>query len=327
MKSVSIIGTGSYTPKRVLTNFDLEKMVETSDEWIFTRTGIRERRIADQDEATSDMAYQASLVALDDAKVTPGELDLLVVATVTPDTPFPATACHLQRHLGAWQAAAFDLSAACSGFLYGLSVAEQYLLTGRYRTILVVGAEVLSRIIDWKDRNTCVLFADGAGATVLRASDDPSRGILSTHLHADGGMADHLIIHGGGSRMPMSEEVLRNRLNYIQMRGNETFKVAVRTMSKAALEVLDYHGYQPTDVDLFIPHQANSRIIDAIAKRLSIPREKVFINLDRLGNTSAASIPIALDEARRSGRINRDDLVLLVGMGAGLTWGSTLIRW
>jgi 3-oxoacyl-[acyl-carrier-protein] synthase-3 len=190
-----------------------------------------------------------------------------------------------------------------------------------------VGAEVLSRITDWKDRNTCVLFADGAGATVLRASDDPSRGILSTHLHADGSMADHLIIHGGGSRMPLNEEVLRNRLNYIQMRGNETFKVAVRTMSRAALEVLDHHGYKPNDVDLFIPHQANSRIIDAIAKRLGIPREKVFINLDRLGNTSAASIPIALDEARRAGRVNRDDLVLLVGMGAGLTWASTLIRW
>ncbi|MEE8219321.1 MAG: beta-ketoacyl-ACP synthase III [bacterium] len=327
MQGVHIIGTGSYVPKRVLTNFDLEQMVDTSDEWILSRTGIRERCLADKDEAASDMAYQASLVALDDAKVPPGEVDLLVVATVTPDTPFPSTACHLQRHLGASRAAAFDIGAACTGFVYGLSVAEQYLRTGRYRTILVVGVEVLSRIIDWTDRNTCVLFGDGAGAAVLQASEDTSRGLLATFLHADGGMADHLIMYGGGSRHPISEEVLHRRLHFLRMRGNETFKVAVRTMIKASLEALDQHGYRVEDVDLFIPHQANGRIVEAVSRRLGIPDEKVFVNIERYGNTSAASIPMALDEALRSGRVKEGDLVLLVGVGAGLTWGSALFRW
>jgi 3-oxoacyl-[acyl-carrier-protein] synthase-3 len=327
VQGVSIIGTGSYLPKRVMTNFDLEDLVDTSNEWIVSRTGIHERHLADQDEAASDMAYQASLVALDDAKVPPGELDLLVVATVTPDTPFPSTACHLQRHLGAWQAAAFDVGAACTGFVYGLSVAEQYLRTGRYRTILVVGTEVLSRIIDWTDRNTCVLFGDGAGAAVLQASEDTDRGLLATYLHADGSLAEHLIMCGGGSRHPISEDVITRRLNFLQMRGNETFKVAVRTMSKAARDALDKHGYRAEDVDLFIPHQANRRIVEAVCKRLGVPEEKVCINIERFGNTSAASIPIALDEARRSGRIKDGDLVLLIGVGAGLTWGSALFRW
>lgn len=327
MHGVHIIGTGSYVPKRVLTNFDLEQMVDTSNEWILSRTGIRERCLADQDEAASDMAYQASLVALDDAKVPPGEVDLLVVATVTPDTPFPSTACHLQSHLGASGAAAFDIGAACTGFVYGLSVAEQYLRTGRHRTILVVGVEVLSRIVDWTDRNTCVLFGDGAGAAVLQASEDTSRGLLATFLHADGSMADHLIMYGGGSRHPISEEVLHRRLHFLRMRGNETFKVAVRTMIKASLEALDQHGYRIEDVDLFIPHQANGRIVEAVSRRLGIPDEKVFVNIERYGNTSAASIPMALDEALRSGRIKEGDLVLLVGVGAGLTWGSALFRW
>ena len=327
MQGVHIIGTGSYVPKRVLTNFDLEQMVDTSDEWILSRTGIRERCLADKDEAASDMAYQASLVALDDAKVPPGEVDLLVVATVTPDTPFPSTACHLQRHLGASRAAAFDIGAACTGFVYGLSVAEQYLRTGRYRTILVVGVEVLSRIVDWTDRNTCVLFGDGAGAAVLQASEDASRGLLATLLHADGSLADHLIMYGGGSRHPISEEVLHRRLHFLRMRGNETFKIAVRTMIKASLEALDQHGYRVEDVDLFIPHQANGRIVEAVSRRLGIPDEKVFVNIERYGNTSAASIPMALDEALRSGRVKDGDLVLLVGVGAGLTWGSALFRW
>lgn len=327
MQGVHIIGTGSYVPKRVLTNFDLEQMVDTSDEWILSRTGIRERCLADKDEAASDMAYQASLMALDDAKVPPGEVDLLVVATVTPDTPFPSTACHLQRHLGASRAAAFDIGAACTGFVYGLSVAEQYLRTGRYRTILVVGVEVLSRIVDWTDRNTCVLFGDGAGAAVLQASEDASRGLLATLLHADGSLADHLIMYGGGSRHPISEEVLHRRLHFLRMRGNETFKIAVRTMIKASLEALDQHGYRVEDVDLFIPHQANGRIVEAVSRRLGIPDEKVFVNIERYGNTSAASIPMALDEALRSGRVKDGDLVLLVGVGAGLTWGSALFRW
>ncbi|MDV2503313.1 MAG: beta-ketoacyl-ACP synthase III [bacterium] len=327
MQGVHIIGTGSYVPKRVLTNFDLEQMVDTSDEWILSRTGIQERRLADKDEAASDMAYQASLMALDDAKVPPGEVDLLVVATVTPDTPFPSTACHLQRHLGASRAAAFDIGAACTGFVYGLSVAEQYLRTGRYRTILVVGVEVLSRIVDWTDRNTCVLFGDGAGAAVLQASEDASRGLLATLLHADGSLADHLIMYGGGSRHPISEEVLHRRLHFLRMRGNETFKIAVRTMIKASLEALDQHGYRVEDVDLFIPHQANGRIVEAVSRRLGIPDEKVFVNIERYGNTSAASIPMALDEALRSGRVKDGDLVLLVGVGAGLTWGSALFRW
>ncbi len=327
MHGVHIIGTGSYVPKRVLTNFDLEQMVDTSDEWILSRTGIRERCLADKDEAASDMAYQASLVALDDAKVPPGEVDLLVVATVTPDTPFPSTACHLQRHLGASRAAAFDIGAACTGFVYGLSVAEQYLRTGRYRTILVVGVEVLSRIVDWTDRNTCVLFGDGAGAAVLQASEDTSRGLLATFLHADGSLTDHLIMYGGGSRHPISEEVLHRRLHFLRMRGNETFKIAVRTMIKASFEALDQHGYRVEDVDLFIPHQANGRIVEAVSRRLGIPDEKVFVNIERYGNTSAASIPMALDEALRSGRVKDGDLVLLVGVGAGLTWGSALFRW
>lgn len=327
MKGVHIIGTGSYVPKQVLTNQDLERMVETSDEWIRARTGIKERRLADQDEAVSDLAYQASLIALDEADVAPGELDLVVVATVTPDTPLPAAACHLQHRLGARRAAAFDLNAACSGFIYALSVAEQFLRTGRYETILVVGAEILSRITDWSDRNTCVLFGDGAGAVVLQASPDAGRGIISNHLYSDGGMADYLIVPGGGSRMPMTEEVMEERLNCIHMRGNETYKVAVRAMSDVALEALEANGFSPDDVDYLIPHQANKRIVDAVGRRLGIPKERVWVNIERFGNTSAASIPIALDESRRAGRIGDGDLVLLVSMGAGLTWGSTLIRW
>lgn len=327
MKGVHIIGTGSYIPKQVLTNYDLEQMVETSDEWIMARTGIRERRLADQDEAASDLAYQAALIALNDADVTPRDLDLLVVATVTPDTPLPATACHLQHQLGAWGAAAFDVNAACSGFIYSLSVAEQFLRTGRYGTILVVGTEILSRITDWTDRNTCILFGDGAGAVVLRAAEDGTRGILSNHLHSDGSLADYLIVPGGGSRMALSEEILSQRLNCIQMKGNETFRVAVRSMSEVALEALDHNGFSPSDVDLFIPHQANRRIVEAVGKRLGIPEDRVFINIDRVGNTSAASIPIGLDEARRAGKVIEGDLILLVSMGAGLTWGSTLIRW
>lgn len=327
MKGVQIIGTGSYVPKQVLTNLELERMVDTSDEWILGRTGIRERRLADQEEATSDLAYQASLIALNDADVAPGELDLLVVATVTPDTPLPSAACHLQERLGAARAAAFDINAACSGFIFALSVAEQFLRTGRFETILVVGSEVLSRITNWADRNTCVLFGDGAGAAVLKASADRTKGILSNHLHSDGGLADYLIVRGGGSRMPHSEETLGTEVNFIEMRGNETFKVAVRSMYEVALEALEFNGYSPSDVDLLVPHQANKRIVEAVGKRLGIPGDKVFINIDRVGNTSAASIPIALDESRRSGRINEGDLVLLVGMGAGLTWGSTLIRW
>lgn len=327
MKGVHIVGTGSYVPKQVLTNCDLEQMVETSDEWIMARTGIRERRLADQDEAASDLAYQAALIALNDAALTAKDLDLLVVATVTPDTLLPSTACHLQYQLGAPQAAAFDVNAACSGFIYSLSVAEQFLRTGRYGTILVVGTEVLSRITDWTDRNTCVLFGDGAGAVVLRAAEDGTRGILSNHLYSDGSLADYLIVPGGGSRMPLTEEVLSKRLNCIQMRGNETYKVAVRTMTEVALEALAHNEFGPADVDLFIPHQANRRIVEAVGKRLGIPKERVFINIDRVGNTSAASIPIALDEVKRAGRVNEGDLVLLVSMGAGLTWGSTLIRW
>ncbi len=327
MKGVHIIGTGSYVPKRVVTNAELQGMVETTDKWITARTGIRERRLAGEDEAASDLAYQAALIALNDAGISPEELDLVVVATVTPDTPLPAAACHLQHRLGAKRAAAFDVNAACSGFIYGLSVAEQYLRTGRYETILVVGTEVLSRITDWTDRNTCILFGDGAGAVVLGAGEDTERGILSNHLHSDGSLADYLIVHGGGSRLPQSEEVLAERLNYIQMRGNETFKVAVRAMIEVALEALEQNGYGPSDVDLFIPHQANRRIVEAVGKRLGIPKERVVINIDRLGNTSAASIPIALDESLKAGRLAAGDLVLLVSMGAGLTWGSSLIRW
>jgi 3-oxoacyl-[acyl-carrier-protein] synthase III len=320
-----IVGTGSYAPARVLTNEDLERMVATSDEWIRERTGIRERRIAAAGEACSDLAVQAGRRALAAAGLAATDLDLILVATCTGDYPLPATACLVQHQLGATKAAACDLSAACCGFVYALSVADAYVKSGM-RHVLVIGSEVMSALTDWTDRNTCVLFGDGAGAVVVGASGG-ERGILSTHLGSDGTLCELIMVPGGGSRTPPSEKVITERLQYIKMKGNETFKVAVRTLEEVARAALSANDLRVEDVDLYVPHQANVRILKAVIERLGLPVEKVLLNLDRYGNTSAASIPIALDEAVREGRIKDGSLVMLGAFGAGLTWASAIIRW
>lgn len=320
-----IAGTGSYAPARVLTNADLERMVATSDEWIRERTGIRERRIAATGEACSDLAVQAGKRALIAAGLAATDLDLILVATCTGDYPLPATACLVQHQLGATKAAACDLSAACCGFVYALSVADAYVKNGM-RYVLVIGSEVMSAITDWTDRNTCVLFGDGAGAVVVSARDG-ERGILSTDLRSDGTLCELITVPGGGSRTPPSEKVISERLQYIKMKGNETFKVAVRTLEEIARATLSANGLRVEDLDLYVPHQANVRILKAVIERLGLPIEKVLLNLDRYGNTSAASIPIALDEAVREGRIKDGSLVMLGAFGAGLTWASAIIRW
>ena len=321
-----ITGTGSYVPEQVVTNQDIEKRVDTSDHWIRERTGIRERRVASGEEAASDLAVAAAHRALEMARVEPAQLDMIIVATGTPDMLFPSTACLLQNRLSANRAFAFDLSAACSGFLYALSVGDQYIRSGTAQTVLIVGSEVMSALIDWTDRNTCILFGDGAGAVVLQ-SRETERGILSSHLHADGSLWNLICVPGGGSRIPPSKEMLDQGQQYLKMKGSETFKVAVKTMEAAAREALEAHHFTTDDLDLLIPHQANLRIIQAVAKRLGIPPEKVFVNIERYGNTSAASIPIALDEAVRGGRIQEGNLILLGAFGGGLTWGSALVRW
>ncbi|MFZ3014081.1 MAG: beta-ketoacyl-ACP synthase III [Nitrospira sp.] len=320
-----IAGIGSYVPARVLTNADLERMVATSDEWIRERTGIRERRIAATGEACSDLAVQAGKRALTAAGLAATDLDMILVATCTGDYPLPATACLVQYQLGATKAAACDLSAACCGFVYALSVADAYIKTGM-RHVLVIGSEVMSAITDWTDRNTCVLFGDGAGAAVVSASDG-ERGILSTHLRSDGTLCELIMVPGGGSRTPPSEKVIDERLQYIKMKGNETFKVAVRSLEEIARSTLAANHLRVEDIDLYVPHQANIRILKAVMERLSLPIEKVMLNVDRYGNTSAASIPIALDEAVREGRIKDGSLVMLGAFGAGLTWASAVIRW
>lgn len=328
MIQAKIIGTGSYAPKKILTNHDLEKMVDTSDEWIKTRTGISERRIADKNEACSDLAIKASKKALKQAKIKPKDLDLILVATATPDMLFPSTACMVQLGIGAKNAFACDISAACSGFIYGLSIAEQYIKSGRYQTVLLVGSEIFSRIVNWEDRSTCVLFGDGAGAVVIQAEKvRKNEGILSTHLHSDGHYYDLLLVPGGGSRLPISKKMINEKKQFIKMKGNETFKVAVRFMVSATKEAINHNGFTMEDIKLVIPHQANKRIIDAVAKKLNLPREKVFMNLMKYGNTSAASIPIALDEAVLEKRIKKGDIVLLTAFGAGFTWGSAIIKW
>ncbi len=326
MARTKIIGTGSAVPAKLLTNNDLEKMVETSDEWITTRTGIKTRHIAGADEYTSTLATRAAENALAMAGVAPEELDMIVVATVTPDFPFPATSCLVQNNLKASKAVAFDVSAACSGFLYGLTLVDQCIKTGTVRKALVVGAEVLSRIVDWSDRNTCCLFGDGAGAVVVEARAG-EEGILSSHIHSDGSYWELLHQPGCGSRNTCSQKTLDERLVYITMQGNEVFKLAVRAMEEVAQEALAANGLATTDIDLFISHQANRRIIDAIGKRLGLAEEQVYVNLERYGNTSSASIPIALDEANRAGRIKGGDIVLFDAFGGGLTWGATLLRW
>jgi 3-oxoacyl-[acyl-carrier-protein] synthase-3 len=325
-KNAHILGTGSYVPANVVTNFDLEAMVDTSDEWIVERTGIRERRFANRETAASDVALEASRIALDAAGTNPEELDLIILGTVTPDYVFPATACVLQDLLGARNAAAFDLSAGCSGLLYGMNVATQFIETGKYRKILCVGVETLSKILDMTDRNTCVLFGDGAGSVVL-GEESKGAAVLSTYMKSDGNLVDMLYMPGGGSRNPASHETIDARMHYIKMEGREVFKVAVRMMVEASETVLNEAGFSGEDVDVLIPHQANMRIMEAVAKRIHVPKGKVYVNLDKYGNTSAASIGLALDEAVRNGTIKPGHLVLLVSFGAGFTWAGTLLRW
>ena len=321
-----ITGTGSAVPEKILTNFDLERIVDTSDEWIITRTGIRERRIAAEGEYTSGFATGAARNALAMAGIEPAEIDLIITATVTPDFPFPATACLVQDNLKALNAVAFDISAACSGFIYGLSIADKFIRTGSARKVLVIGAEVLTRIVDWTDRNTCCLFGDGAGAAVLEAVEGES-GILSTHIHSDGTYWELLNQPGAGNRNPVCQKTLDEKLAYITMQGNEVFKLAVRAMDEVAHEALSANSLTTGDIDLFIPHQANRRIIDAIGKRMGLTDQQLFVNLERYGNTSSASIPLALDEANRSGRIKTGDILLFDAFGGGLTWGAALVRW
>jgi 3-oxoacyl-[acyl-carrier-protein] synthase III len=320
-----ITGTGSYLPSKVLTNVDLERMVATSDEWIRERTGIRERRLAGAGEGCSDLAVQAGKRALDAAGLVATEVDMILLATCTGDYPLPATACLVQHQLGATRAGACDVSAACCGFVYALSIADAYVKTGM-RHVLVVGSEVMSAITDWTDRNTCILFGDGAGAAVVSASEG-TRGILSTHLRSDGNLCELIAVPGGGSRMPPCDKVIAERLHFIKMKGNETFKVAVRTLEEIARETLTANHLTVDDLDLYVPHQANVRILKAVVERLGLPPNKVMLNLDCYGNTSAASIPIALDEAVRGGRIKEGSLVMLGAFGAGLTWASALVRW
>jgi 3-oxoacyl-[acyl-carrier-protein] synthase-3 len=325
-KPVRIVGTGSAVPDRVLTNADLEKMVDTSDEWIVTRTGIRERRIAEPGMVATDLGLPAAQRALENAGLGPEDLDAIICATVTPDQVFPAMGCTLQARLGAKRAFAFDVSAACSGFLYSMGVAQALIASEQAETVLVVGAELLSRVTNWTDRTTCILLADGAGAAVFRPGDEKHR-ILSVRLGADGTYGSLIEMPAGGSRIPASEESVRNHLHTVHMKGNEVFKLGVRGMAEACIQVLDGEGYTPQDVNLLVPHQANLRIIEAMAKRLEVPMERVFTNIQKYGNTSAASVPLALDEARRAGRLTEGDLVLMVVFGGGLTWGAALVRW
>jgi 3-oxoacyl-[acyl-carrier-protein] synthase-3 len=322
-----IVGTGSYLPARVLTNHDLEKMVDTSDEWIRTRTGIRERHIAEADEPTSVIASKAALPALQMAGVTPEELDLILVATVSPDAPFPNTACYVQKRLGARGAACFSLEAACSGFLYGLEIASNLIRNGNYRTALVMGAERISMYVDWKDRNTCVLFGDGGGAVVLRQVPQEQDALLAARLGADGEFSELLTVPAGGSARPMTHAALDAGLNHIKMAGREVFKLAVNAMVSAAEDVLRQANVTIDQVRWLIPHQANLRIVSAVGERLGVASDRVFVNLDRYGNTSAATIPICLDEIVRAGQIRRDDYVLMVSFGGGLTWAAVLVRW
>jgi len=321
-----VIGTGRYAPEKILTNDDLAKIVDTSDEWIRTRTGIRERRVAAEGENTSDMAFHASRQALEMAGLKPDDLDLIIVGTVTADMPMPACAAFLQAKLGC-KAAAFDVAAACAGSLYALTVADKFIRAGAAKHVLVVGAELLSRLLDWNDRNTCVLFGDAAGAIVLGPEEREDRGILTTHLHTDGTLTDILKIPGGGSAYPMNEATLTEGLQYVKMTGREVYRVAVRNLADVTLEALAASGLTAEDIDLVIPHQANIRIVDTVISRLGVPKEKVVLNIEKYGNTSSASVPVTLDEAVRDGRIKDGDLVVLMAIGAGMSWSSALIRW
>ena len=325
-RTVSIIGTGSYVPEKIITNDDLSRMVDTSDEWITTRTGIKERRIAAKDEYTSDMAAKAALKAIEQAKISPKEINLILVATATPDMLFPATACFVQKKIGATNAACLDVSAACAGFLFAIEIAQQFITSHTYDTVLVIGADKLTSITNWTDRNTCVLFGDGAGAAILRHRGG-SHGVISTHIGSDGQYSDILFMPGGGSRCPITRDNVDLNLATIHMTGKEVYKQAVIAMLSAAKKALDQAGLKIEDISCVIPHQANLRIIEGIADRLGIPIDKFYINLDRYGNTSAAAVAIALDEANRTGRIKPGEYILMVVFGGGLTWASTVIEW
>jgi len=325
-RTCSISGVGSYLPSRVLTNGDLEKMVETSDEWITSRTGIKERRLAAPDEFTSDLATEAALKAMTNAGITAAQIDLIIIATITPDMPFPSTACLVQRKIGASRAAAFDIEAACSGFIFGLEIAQQFIMSRTYDTVLVVGAEKPSSIVDWTDRNPCLLFGDGAGAAILQTRPE-AHGLLTAVMGSDGQKSDLLFMPGGGSRCPATAESVSSRMHYLRMEGKETFKNAVQAMQTAAEEALQRCEIDISRIKCIIPHQANRRIIDAVCERLGAKPEQLFVNLHKYGNTSAASVAIALDEAVQSGQVQRGDLILMIVFGAGLTWGAAVIEW
>jgi len=321
-----VLGTGSALPEKVITNADLEKLVDTSDQWITDRTGIRERRQAAPHETTSTLSVTASRLALERAGIKATDLDMIICSTISPDMPLPSTASLIQRELGAHGCCAFDLAAACSGFLFGMTVAEQFIRTGASRYVLVIGAELLSRYLDYKDRATCVIFGDGVAAAVFGPVEPPS-GILAHELHTEGQFADHLFIPAGGTAMPASCQTVEQGAHFIKMRGNELFKVAVRSLEEVSRQVLGRAGVTPDDIDLFIPHQANQRITEAVRERLGLKPEKVYSNICRIGNTSSASIPICLDECVKSGQLKRGSLVLMSAFGAGVTWGAVLMRW
>ncbi|HLI30402.1 MAG TPA: beta-ketoacyl-ACP synthase III [Terriglobia bacterium] len=326
MTAAGILGTGSALPQKVITNADLEKLVDTSDQWITERTGIKERRQAAPSDTTSSLCIQAARKALEMADITARDLDLIICSTISPDMPLPSTAAFIQSGLGARSVWSFDLAAACSGFLFGMTVADQFIRGGRAKYVLVVGAELLSRFLDYQDRATCVLFGDGVAAGVFGPVAPPS-GILATEMHTDGQFAEQLYIPAGGTARPASCETVRGREHYIKMKGNELFKVAVRSLEDVSRRVLDSAGVKPDELDLFIPHQANQRITEAVRERLGVGPDRVFTNIDRVGNTSSASIPLCLDECARSGRLKKGDLILMSAFGAGVTWGSALMRW
>ena len=323
-----ILGTGSYVPERVLTNADLEKMVDTSDQWIRARTGISERRVARADEATSHLSIHAANQALEAAEVRAEDIDLIIVTTLTPDTMCPAAACWLQAHIGAYRAAAFDLNAACTGFVYGLQAADAYIRSGMMKKVLLVSADVMTRVTNWEDRGTCVLWGDGAGAVVVGASENGNRGVMDSRVYSDGKAGELIVVPGGGSRFaPMTPDDVHNKAHLLQMKGQETFKTAVRYFSDVCNETLERSGLTLDDVDVFIPHQANLRIIEAVAKRLKLSMEKVIVTINKYGNMSAATIPVALDESVREGKVRSGDNVLMAAFGGGLTWGAVLVEW
>ncbi len=327
MQRTQIIGTGGYAPEKIITNADLEKIVNTSDAWITERTGIKERRQAAEGELPSDMAVKAAIRAMEMASTRAEDLDAILVGTISPDMPMPACAAFVQAKLGAKKAFAFDVSAACAGSLYALAIADQFIQTGKIQRALVIGVELLTRIIDWEDRNTCVVFGDGAGAMVVGPSSDPARGILFTRLYSDGTQADILCIRGGGSKYPPSEEMLRRKLHKVSMKGREVYKFAVRALFDAVSETLSEKGISPQQLDHVIAHQANLRIIESLMERLKIPMERCWLNIAKYGNTSSASLPMTLDEANRAGRLKPGDLIAMMAIGAGMTWGSALVRW